>query len=113
MTPLQLEILLHYYSRADDYRCGDFGAPAVRDAIEYFKREELIVAADPKQDRCYALGERGRVLVEAVRSVPLPERRWVMPSIQPAYVTVNMQNPPGPTPHPIHGWQPMAAGEHQ
>jgi len=112
MSPLQLEILLHYYSKANDYRDGDFGASSVRSDIEAFKREELLVA-DPKQDRCYAIGERGRVLVEAVLAVPLPERRWVMPSIQPAYVTVNMQNPPGPTPHPIHGWQPMAAGEHQ
>lgn len=112
MTPLQLEILLHYYAKADDYRCGDFGAPSVRDAIEHFKREELL-ESDPTQQRCYTLGERGRVLVEAVLSVPLPERRWVMPSIQPAYVTVNMQNPPGPTPHPIYGWQPMASGEQQ
>ena len=29
MTPLLIEIMLHYYSRVDDYRNGNFDAPAV------------------------------------------------------------------------------------
>lgn len=36
MTPLELSILLHYYGCADDFRNGDFSAPAVSAAFETF-----------------------------------------------------------------------------
>jgi 5-methylcytosine-specific restriction protein A len=32
-TPLYIEIGLHYATKADDYRDGDFTAPAVREAL--------------------------------------------------------------------------------
>ncbi len=98
MTPLQIEMLLHYYSRADDYRDGDFSAPAVQEALEGFKRDELLAADQAGPPRtCYVITERGRVYVEALRAVPMPERRWVMPS---------MHLPPGPQPDPLLGWRP-------
>ncbi len=81
MTPLEIEMLLHYYSRTNDYRDGDFSAPAVRNALEWFKREEFLATdkAEPPKT-CYVIAERGRVYVEALKSVPMPERRWVMPT---------------------------------
>lgn len=85
MTPLQIDILLHYYGAASDYRDGDFSAPAVRDAIEGFERDQLLVPAKARdgfaaeRGQVYVIAERGRVYVEALCDVPLPERRWVMP----------------------------------
>ena len=106
MTPLQIEMLLHYYSRADDYRDGDFSAPAVREALEGFKRDELLAAdqADPPRT-CYVITERGRVYVEALRAVPMPERRWVMPSMTAGYVVANVRLPSGLQPDPVLGWR--------
>lgn len=85
MTPLKIEMLLHYYCRPDDYRGGDFTAPAVNEALDDFLRDELIEhsehqAANPAH---YVITERGRVYVEALSAVQLPERRWVMPSVAP------------------------------
>lgn len=79
MTPLQLEILLHYYACANDFRDGDFSAPAVREAIDRFKASEMLTINIERSAATYMLTERGRVYVEAVLVVPLPEKRWVMP----------------------------------
>lgn len=43
MSPLQIEILMHYYTRSTDYRNGDFAAPAVRESIDYFRRVGILV----------------------------------------------------------------------
>lgn len=83
MTPLQIEILLHYYTRTDDYREGDFSAPAVCEAINDFRdrpdgpliSQEQVIC----RHACYALTERGKVFVEAILSLPLPVQEWVMP----------------------------------
>lgn len=42
MTPLQIEIVLHYYVRPTDYRDGDFTAPAVSQALDHFKRAGVL-----------------------------------------------------------------------
>ena len=109
MTPLQLEILLHYYACANDFRDGDFSAPAVREAIDRFKDGEMLTIDDGKGVATYMLTERGRVYVEAVLAVPLPERRWVMPAMAHGYVSVNMRTPPGPMPDPATGWRPATS----
>jgi hypothetical protein len=36
MTPLEIQIALIYHATANDFRDGDFSAPAVRDAIDWF-----------------------------------------------------------------------------
>lgn len=79
MTPLEIEILLHYYARTNDYREGDFSAPAVRSAIDSFVDAELIVPRS-KESAAYAIAERGTVYIDALKAVPLPTRKWVMPS---------------------------------
>ena len=111
MTPLQIDILLHYYARANDYLDGDFSAPAVRQAIDDFKSENMLERATGESGATYQITERARVYIEVLLSVPLPMQRWVMPTVAPAYHVPNMMNPPGPTPHPIFGWQPNAKQE--
>ena len=83
MSPLEIEILLHYYCCPTDYRDGDFSAPAVQDAIERFRDEinllEPTQSMDVYHDPHYRITERGRVFVEALCNMPLPVKTWVMP----------------------------------
>ncbi|SRR5258708_18365750 len=101
MSPLQIEILLHYNSRVDDYRNGDHNAPAVREAFDWFVRELLLepvatmtlckAGLKPEPGRVYfaeklptpkyRVTERGRAYVESLCMTPLPQRRevWVTP----------------------------------
>ncbi len=81
MSPLQIEIMLHYHTRLGDYRDGDFDAPAVRDAMEDFvtvgllRRTDNPIPATP----IYEATEATHVYVKALCAVPLPVKRWVMP----------------------------------
>lgn len=88
MTPLELDILLHYYCCANDYRDGDFSAPAVRQTIELFKHMEnplLMVDHEPTH-ATYKLTERGHFYIRHLLSIPLPERRveWFIPPTEQA-----------------------------
>lgn len=77
MSPLQIEILLHYYCRADDYRRGDFSAPAVRDAITDFNIRDLLRLSS-RAGSSYELSAGGRLYVDALMDVPLPHKEWVL-----------------------------------
>ena len=79
MTPLQLSILLHYYGHADDYREGDFSAPAVRKAIDWFREDAGMLEISRRSQRTYDLTEKGTFFVEYICSLPLPVGKWVMP----------------------------------
>ena len=84
MSPLEIEILLHYYQRfPTDFRDGNFCAPEVQDAIERFRDEynllEPTQSMDVYHDPHYRITERGRVFVEALCNMPLPVKTWVMP----------------------------------
>src|SRR3990167_7355510 len=83
MSPLEIEILLHYYYCQGDYQDGDFSAPAVKNAIERFRDEYNLVeptqSMDVYHDPHYRITERGRVFVEALCNMPLPVKTWVMP----------------------------------
>lgn len=82
MSPLEIEILLHYHSRTNDYRGGDFTAPAVREAINNFRDCEEMLCPCESGSRTYRLTERGRVFVDALQRLPLPRRVWLMPSLE-------------------------------
>jgi hypothetical protein len=82
MTPLEIDILLHYYSRGGDYREGDFSAPAVREAIDNFSKREEMLRPCESGSRTYALSERGMAYVDALMRLPLPRRVWLMPSLE-------------------------------
>lgn len=82
MTPLLIEIFLHYACRGDDYRDGDFSAPAVREGIDWLRDEaKLIEARNPSLciKNMYQLTPRGDVYFAALTSVPLPVQVWIMP----------------------------------
>jgi hypothetical protein len=83
VTPLEIDILLWYHTRAVDYRDGDLSAPAVRDTIDWFKgKAGLLCLRAPTGDgdyRTYCLTDRGNAYVAALTSLPLPVCHWVIP----------------------------------
>ena len=84
MTPLEIEIVLHYDTRANDYREGDFSFPAVRETLDRFREELHLLEHWPEDDKSptnptYQITERGRFYAQALKAVPLPVAIWVMP----------------------------------
>lgn len=82
MTPLDIEILLHYHSRANDFRDGDFTAPAVAETIDSFRFAKDLLQSDNLGPRKYKLTERGDAHVLALLNLPLPVAVWVTPKAQ-------------------------------
>jgi hypothetical protein len=84
MSPLQIEILLHYNCRADDYRNGDHSAPAVKMSLEWFVAENLLCpivqklpCAQPNiRAPQYKLTSRGQAFVNFIQTIPLPTETW-------------------------------------
>ncbi len=77
MTPYEIDILMHYYTRPTDHSGIHDGNQLWRDTMADFLTLGLL---DPNgNDTAYVLGERGRVFIEAIIALPLPERLWVMP----------------------------------
>jgi hypothetical protein len=73
MTPIALEIIIHYHYSPEQYRSGDFSAPAVREAIGYFEECGLL-EEDYKEGGGYSITEKGRFYVEeGLCQVPFPE----------------------------------------
>ena len=75
MTPLEINIVLHYYAITTDYRDGDFSAPAVADAIKMFLSSEILTFGTRRR---YDLTQKGETLVAALKAVPLPTTKWVV-----------------------------------
>lgn len=80
MTPLQINILLHYYACANDFRDGDLDAPAVKETIREFEVGHLLSANIARvmadiPGPLWQITPRGRAYVEVLQSVPLPE--WI------------------------------------
>ena len=83
LTPIQIEILIHYNYSPEDYRDGDFSAPAVCECIALFLLLNLLEDNQPPRDvndnSKYRITDRGQAHVEALCSVPLPVNTWVSP----------------------------------
>jgi hypothetical protein len=91
MTLLEIEILSHYYCRADDWRNGDHSAPILKETFGRFLDQGLLTHdgftpefLDGGALRArYAVTDKTRAYIEALQRVPLPEQVWVVPA-QPA-----------------------------
>lgn len=77
MTPLKLQILLHYYAMATDYRDGDLSAPAVAEAVQDFLAGDMLQRGENSWGAAYSITERGRAHVENLCRLPFPILRWV------------------------------------
>ena len=78
VTPLHLEIVMHYYTNGDDI--PNLNAPAVREYLEDLKLSGMIedIRQDAVARRSYRTTERGRVWLNYLLTVPFPEQAWVM-----------------------------------
>lgn len=75
MTPLQIEMLLHFHCTPGPFPRMD--APACIEAVEGFLRDELVYPVDVSD--CFVLSERGRAYVKLLCQMPLPVANWVIP----------------------------------
>ena len=83
MSPLEIEIMLHYYTTPGQYgRDRDGGhcpsdAPAVRDSLMELAKAGLLSYV--KDGNGYQIADRGMAYVEFLKEVPLPIHKWVLP----------------------------------
>lgn len=75
MSPLQVSILIHYHCFPSDYRDGDFSAPAVREAIDWFVSESMLKHSD-KVDQLYEPTGGCHAYVNKICEVELPVLVW-------------------------------------
>ncbi len=78
MTPLKVEILLHYYSSPNDFR--DLDAPAIKEAIDEFVGLGIMNYL-PMNEYKRKIGIEQDALdayVTAILSVPLPKQKWIV-----------------------------------
>ena len=85
-TPLELEILLHYYITNSDYR--ELNAPAIKEAIEKFVKLGLLIDnRNNKNDFCHqqfrSNDEALSIYVETLLNVPLPKMKWTIEKEKP------------------------------
>ncbi len=71
MTPLQIEIMLHYHCITTDYEQGYY--PAQGEAIRAFRASGMLeVNPDPDGTKL-RITDKGRAYCEALQAVPIPE----------------------------------------
>jgi len=73
MTPLEIQIMLHYYYSPNDY---NLQPPAVQEAVARFLDKDLLRLGSIT---LYEITERGMAYVEMLKKVPLPICKWVAP----------------------------------
>lgn len=82
VTPLYIEIALHYYCRQDDF--PRLTAPACREAVGRMIDAGLLEVDFGARvgDPVLCATDGLRAWVDAMRSVPMPEQHWVVPSVK-------------------------------
>ena len=71
MTPLEIEVLLHIYYRADPP--PRLQAPAVQSAIAWFRDLDLIRAGE---DEVYKITSRGKAHINQLCALDIPTEAW-------------------------------------
>lgn len=84
MTPLQIDILLNYYTTPVEYGRADdnFGAPAVQEAINWMIGANLLENCKSELGS-YRTTDRGKAYVDGLCNMPLPVQKWYVPSKEP------------------------------
>lgn len=78
MSPLEIEILLHYHVSPGDWREGDFSAPKCNQVFQRFLDNGLLMKSDK---RAYQITKKGEFYVtEGLCKVPLPKQVFVIPA---------------------------------
>lgn len=90
MSPFEIKILLHIYTTPAEFPLSERSVPLHRETTSRFMDDGLITASGVccQDEHPFKLTERGRVYLDAMMSLPLPEQRWVMPNPPPNQGTV-------------------------
>lgn len=81
LTPYEIEIVLHYYYSPEEHPECAGNSPAWRSSVDMLLAEGVLqLRKEPSQyGATYESTERSRVYIEALKDVPLPVQKWVMP----------------------------------
>ena len=99
MSPLNISILLHYYTTPGDYRAkvdwAHANSPAVRESLEWFVENGLLlnrygdisfcVSVDPAgrdtgETQVFKITEKGEAMVKHLCQVEVPVCVWMQPA---------------------------------
>lgn len=81
MTPLEIDILMHYHCRAEDY--PNLTPPAQQSALQYFLTNGYLEKTElhedmPAKTMNYTPTEKLPVYCEALCKVPEPKQVWIV-----------------------------------
>lgn len=74
MTPVQVEVLMHYYYKNDEP--PNFDAPSTQDAIGHFLNIGCF-EHDPDSTTNFELTDLGNAFVKAICRVPVPKIAYI------------------------------------
>lgn len=75
MTPIKLEILLHYFACSEPYPRSS--APAVQDAVHFLVIKDLLATGN--DDQPFYVTERGAAYIKHLLTIPFPVKQWIIP----------------------------------
>jgi hypothetical protein len=87
MTPLELEIAIHYATKAGGYREGDFLSKSVMEAIRWLETQGMIEEPCGTQGpgpKKYQATDKLKFFVDHLCTIPLPVCSWAIPKSEPA-----------------------------
>ncbi len=90
MTPLELNMLLHCYAHADPL---PLPSDVHKQALEWFIKDGFVKATATKG--CYVTDERGHAYVQALMSIPYPQKTWHVPGMPLMFPVAALATPTG------------------
>ena len=81
MSPVRINIMLHYYCSPDDYE-GKENAQFIEQTLQNFYSTGLLYHSEKGESKAvYTITQKGRVYVEALINIPVPIliRKWGFP----------------------------------
>jgi len=73
MTPLAIEIMLHYHTRSDDFRDGDFSAVVREIMDQLILKDEMLKRRVQPCGPVFELTSKGKAYVAMLTNMPLPD----------------------------------------
>ena len=85
MTPFEIDVLLHYHTRATDCEACINNVPIWAETRNKFVGLGLLEQDNTENDRAWRLTDKGTCyVVDGLCNVPLPVQRWEIQYIQEA-----------------------------
>jgi hypothetical protein len=76
LTPLEIEILLHYYYSSKDY--PNLDAPLVKEIMDNFCKAGILIEWTNRTPRFYKNDDALELYVKTICAIPLPTQKWTI-----------------------------------